>query len=495
MNRRDFLKRCLAGAGGAAAVGSFGGIAQASAPEPGPKLNVLWLVAEDLCPDLGCYGQSLVRTPHCDGLAAEGTRFSGAFATAPVCSPSRSAFMTAMYQTSIGAHQHRTVEKKPLPAGVRVITDHFREAGYFTSSCQYGPGFDRRGKTDFNFTADRPFVGTDWRQRKDGQPFFSLVQFSETHRNFKRDRENPIDPEKVDLPPYYPDHPLARRDWADYLECVQVLDRKVGEVLERLESDGLAESTMVVFFADHGRPHVRGKQFLYEGGIHVPLIIRWPGRLEPGGTTNDLVSLIDLGPACLKAAGVEPPAGLHGRDFLAEDSRKRQFIVAARDRCDETFDRIRCVRTKRFKYIRNFYPHLLYTNPNLYKKRQYPVLSLMEVLHARGELTPEQARFMACGRPFEELYDLEADPHEVRNLAGDAGQKARLAELRAVLDSWIEETGDMAEIPEDPAVAASCFRKRHFPSHRRTMKKRGLSPHASPKEFLEYWERTLLGKR
>lgn len=490
MNRRDFLKHCLAGAGGVAAAGRFGSMARAS--EAGGRMNVLWLVAEDLCPDLACYGESLVRTPHCDGLAAEGERFTSAFATAPVCSPSRSAFMTAMYQTGIGAHQHRTVEKKPLPEGVKLITDLFRQAGYFTSSCQYGRGFGAKGKRDFNFIADRPFDGTDWRQRKEGQPFFSLVQFSETHRNFKRDPANPVDPEKVALPPYYPDHPLARRDWADYLETIQVLDQKVGAVLERLEEDGLAGNTIVVFFSDHGRPHVRGKQFLYEGGIHVPLIVRFPDGSRAGRTTDDLVSLIDLGPACLKAVGIEPPRDLHGRDFLGKDSPRREYVVAARDRCDETFDRIRCVRTKRFKYIRNFYPHMPYTHLNLYKKRQYPVLTLMEVLHARGDLTPEQARFMACCRPFEELYDLESDPHEVRNLARDGEHKQVLEKLRAVLDKWIGETGDRGEVAEDPGIAAGCFRKKHFPNHSRTMRRRGLSPHVSPKEYLEYWERTLL---
>ena len=452
--------------------------------------NILWLIAEDFCPDLGCYGTPLVKTPNIDKLAGQGARYTNAFTSAPVCSASRSGFMTGMYQTTIGAHQHRSNRDKPLPKGVKVITEYFRDASYFTSNCG-GGNFKRGGKTDFNFKASKPFDGTDWRQRKTGRPFFAQVNFSETHRNFKKDAANPIDPDKVKLPPYYPDHPIARQDWANYLECAQVLDRKVGEVLKRLKNDRLVDNTIVFFFGDHGRPHVRGKQFLYEGGIHIPLIIRWPGHIKPGTVVDDLVSAIDFGPTSLNLVGIKPPGSMQGRVFLGANAEKREYIVAARDRCDETYDRIRCVRTKRFKYIRNFFPNLPYTQPNLYKKRQYPVLTVMEVLYAQGKLTPEQSRFMASSRPAEELYDLLNDPHELHNLAEDARFQTVLKELRATLNTWVEETGDQAEIPEDPRIAAEQFLTRHLPNQKRVMKRRGLSFDITPVEYLEYWKKEL----
>jgi len=488
IDRREFVNRCAAGAGGVALVNLLAPVAPLAGQGRPP--NVLWIIAEDFCPELGCYGVPLVRTPNIDRLAGEGMRFTHAFTTSPVCSPSRSAFMTGMYQTSIGVHQHRTDPKGPLPEGINVITDYFRDAGYFTSNCG-GGDWERAGKTDFNFTVERPFDGTDWRQRRPGQPFFAQVNFQETHRSFKKDLGRPIDADLVEVPPYYPDHPVTRQDWADYLECAQVLDRKVGLVLDRLEEDGLVDNTIVFFFGDHGRAHVRGKQFLYEGGIHVPLIIRWPGHIESATVVDDLVSAIDFGPTSLSLAGIEPPRHLQGQVFLDVSAHRRDYIFAARDRCDETYDRIRCVRDRRFKYIRNYYPNLPYTQSNLYKLRQYPVLTLMQVLHAEGKLTPAQARFMAPSRPAEELYDLAEDPHEIRNLAEDPAFGEALERMRGVLDGWIDETGDEGETPEDPRIAARVYRERHLPNHERVMRQRGLSPDVSPAEYLKWWETQL----
>ena len=484
LNRRDFVK--MIGLGAVSPVIQpwlYAGEAS------GDKLNILWLIAEDFCPELGCYGTSLVKTPNIDKLSREGGRYANAFTPAPVCSASRSGFMTGMYQTSIGAHQHRSNRNKPLPENVKVITDYFRAAGYFTCNCG-GGNWKRSGKTDFNFKVSKPFDGTDWRQRKAGQPFYAQVNFGETHRNFKKDPENPIDPDKVKLPPYYPDHPVARQDWADYLECAQVLDKKVGEVLKRLQEDGLADNTIVFFFGDNGRPHIRGKQFLYEGGIHVPLIIRWPGHIKAGTVIDELISAIDFGPTCLSLAGIEPPGHMQGQVFLRPKAQKREYIVAARDRCDGTYDRIRCVRTKRFKYIRNFFPDRPYTQFNAYKKSQYPVLTLMEVLYANGKLTRQQARFMAPVRDAEELYDLLDDPYELHNLVDEPKHQTVLNELRNTLNKWIKESGDQGETLEDAKVTAAEHEnmKRNF---RQRMEGRGLSPEASPAEYLEYWEKKL----
>ncbi|MFC1712459.1 sulfatase-like hydrolase/transferase [Candidatus Poribacteria bacterium] len=489
LTRRDFLKACNAGA----VAGTLSGLLAKSAyaADSQERPNILWLDAEDLSPELGCYGAPLVQTPNIDQLAEDGVRFTNAFVTGPVCSASRSAVMTGMYQTSIGVHHHRSNRQTPLPEGIRNITHYLREAGYFTCNGQALTD-GRKGKLDYNFkmSFDEAFDGTDWSQCKPGQPFFAELHFSETHRNFYRDPDNPIDPDDVELPPYYPDHPIARRDWALYLETAQNLDKKVGKVLQRLEDEGLAENTVVFFWGDHGRAMVRGKQFLYDGGILIPLIVRWPGQIQPGIVNNELTSAIDLAPTWLTIAGAEVPDYMQGQVCLGPDARGRDYIFAARDRCDETDDRIRCVRTERYKYIRNFFPERPYTYFNAYKKLQYPVLTLMEILNARGELAPEQARFMAETRPAEELYDLQSDPHEVHNLADDTGHQEILRELRAKLDEWIVETGDQGEIPESEEVmaywdgsAAKNFAK--------NMRSRGLEPDVDPEEYLAWWEQRL----
>jgi uncharacterized sulfatase len=225
------------------------------------------------------------------------------------------------------------------------------------------------------------------------------------------------------------------------------------------------------------------------------LVIRWPGHIKPDTVVDDLVSAIDFGPTCLALAGAEPPGHMQGQIFLGPEAKKREYIFGARDRCDETYDRIRCVRTKRFKLIRNYFPNFPYTQTNLYKLRQYPVLTLLKVLYAQGKLTTAQARFIAPCRPYEELYDLENDPHEIHNLSEDPKHEDILKKLRAVLDKWVEETKDRAETPEDPRIAVDYYLKRHLPGTKRTMKSRGLPTDVSPAEYLKYWEKRLMRTR
>ncbi len=423
-----------------------------------PSPNILWIIAEDFSPDLGCYGNHVVNTPNLDRLAAEGVRFTNAFVTGPVCSASRSAIATGMYQTSIGAHQHRSHRHDgyQLPGGVRVLTDYLRAAGYYTANVTTAaPGVRGTGKTDFNFNAPRPFDGTDWNQRGTGQPFYAQINFTETHRAFHRCPERPIDRRKAVPPPYYPDTPAAREDWAMYLETAQNLDLKVGKALERLRQENLIEETVIFFFGDHGRPMPRGKQFLYDEGIRIPLIVRIPDKLRPpefhpGSVREDFVSAIDITATSLAAARIEVPRHMQGQPFLWGSAQPRDCIFAARDRCDETPDRIRTVRDKRFKYIRNFHPERPWAQPNNYKDTAYPMLRLMRQLHRDGKLTPDQARFLAPRRPAEELYDLTADPHELANLAGKPEHRATLVRMRGQLDKWIAETRDQGEKPESP---------------------------------------------
>ena len=422
--------------------------------------NVLWILGDDLGPDLGCYGTPLVRTPNLDRLAAAGVRYTRCFTTAPVCSPSRSAWNTGMYQTAIDAHNHRSHrgDGYRLPDGVKLISQRFHDAGYFTANVTTAaPGVRASGKTDFNFQAEKPFDGTDWSQRAPGQPFYAQINFMEPHRGpawpAARKQAELVDPARVKLPPYYPDHPVARDDWANYLDAVHLLDTKVGAVLQRLENEGLAKNTIVFFFGDNGRCHVRDKQWLYEGGLHVPLIVRWPGGdVRPGKVETGMVSAIDVPATSLSLAGLELPKGMHGQPFLGARAKTRTEIFGARDRCDETVDRIRSVRTERYKLIRNYFPERPYTQTNAYKEKQYPVLNLMKQLQVEGKLSPDQQLFMAPRRPAEELYDLQSDPSEIRNLAGSPTHIQTLKDLRARLDRWIANTRDRGTSPEDPAI-------------------------------------------
>ena len=446
--------------------------------------NILWIYGEDLYPDLACYGTPTVQTPHIDRLASEGTTFKNAFVTCPVCSPSRSAIITSRYQTAIGAHNHRSQREVPLPENVALITEHFREAGYFTCNSP-GPGlYDRVGKTDFNFARDRPFDGTDWSQRAPGQPFYAQLNIMDTHRDFVRDPDSPIDPSTVDLPPYYPDHPLARADWAHYLESIQVLDRKVGSILQRLEDEDLERNTIVFFISDHGRAHVRDKQFLYDGGLRVPCIVRWPGQIDSNAVSERLVSGIDFAASALDLCNIAPFTSLDGQSFFT--SVLRPAIFAARDRCDGTDDRIRCVRTDRYKYIRNLQPERPYMQFNAYKKHQYPVWTLMRVLHERNQLDEAQSWFMVSERPAQELYDVDGDPYELRNLANAPNHAAALSEHSDLLDAWQIEHGDLGLVDEDQAVMESeDVQMRN--NYEERMRARGLDPAISDLDYLNWW--------
>lgn len=435
--------------------------------DDGPsRPNILWLIAEDFSPDLGCYGTTEVWSPNLDRLAAEGVRYSRAFTTAPVCSASRSAFSTGMYQTTIGAHNHRSHRDDGyrLPEGVRVITDWLRDAGYFTANVRQLPkefGFSGTGKTDWNFTYDgQPFDSDKWDDLKSHQPFYAQVNFPETHRKFNAPRR--ADPDKVVIPPYYPDHPVTRADWAAYLDEATELDGKIGRILEQLERDGLAEQTVVVFMGDHGQAHVRGKQFCYDSGLRIPLIIRWPKgfpapqHFTAGSVDDRLIEAIDLTATTLDIAGVDKPAKMQGRTFLGPRAESRQYAFGARDRCDETVFRFRTVRDARYRYIRNFTPERPLMQHNDYKERSYPVWNLLKELDAEGKLTDAQKFLTAPTMPPEELYDLESDPYEIRNLAESTAAEHRAARerLRRELEQWIEETNDQGRQFEPPEVAA-----------------------------------------
>ena len=423
--------------------------------------NILWIIADDLSPDLGAYGYESVSTPNIDRLASEGVRYTNAFATSPVCSAQRSSLITGMYPTTIGAHSHRLTggTKQNLPAGIEPITEYFRDEGYYVTNAN--SSVSGGGKTDYNFlsgVSGGMYDGHDWANRAPNQPFFAQVQIFEPHRDF-RTNTDPSRLAEVEFPSYYPDHPVTRADWANYVVSVEELDRKVGLILERLENEGLADDTIVMFFGDHGRPHVRDKQWLYDGGLRVPLIMRGPGSEFAAGTVNDeMVSLVDIGVSSLGQTNATLPAHFQGVDIFDPAFTGRDAVFASRDRSGNVMDRVRSVQVGDLKLIRNFDPNASYMKGSQeslsYKRIEYPVHTLLLELEESGELTPDQLKFMANSRPEYELYDLSTDPEELNNLADDPAYATQMTDLQNRLATWITQTDDAGMYPLDPAVEA-----------------------------------------
>lgn len=440
--------------------------------------NILWFVVDDMSANFSCYGEQAIETPNVDALAKEGTRFTRAYATSPVCSTFRSAMITGMYQISIGAHHHRSGRGKhriDLPEGVQPVPALFQKAGYHTCIGSGLPDLDHRllplkeahrdrlGKTDYNFTWDKAiYDGADWASRKDGQPFFMQVQLhggklrgasATSYENFDRRITQLFGeitpPEKVKLPPYYPRDGVMLKDWSTYLDSVRLTDHHVGRVIERLRKEGLLENTLIVFFTDHGISHARGKQFLYDEGTHIPLVVAGPG-IAKAAVRKDLVEHIDVAALSLAAAGIEIPKSMEGKDILAKEHQPKAAVFAARDRCGEAADRIRSVRTESYLYIRNYYPQRPHLMPSSYKDGKLIIKRLRE-LHAKGELSPmvEKLLFSAT-RPKEELYLYGEDAWQVRNLAEEAEHAKVLEAHRKLLDDWIVATKDPG--PETPEV-------------------------------------------
>jgi arylsulfatase A-like enzyme len=438
----------------------------AHASERIERPNILWIVVDDMSANFSCYGETLIETPNVDRLASEGARFSRAFITAPVCSPCRSALITGCYQTTIGAHHHRSGRGKlkiRLPDGVVPVPVLFQQAGYYACIGGHGAGGDALGKTDYNFEWDRSmYDGNDWSGRAAGQPFFMQVQLhggkfrgNQPNRNWQnrvaKELGSNTQPKAVTLPPYYPRDPVILQDWADYLDCCRFTDKQVGDVIARLKSENLLNQTVVFFITDHGISHARGKQFLYDEGIHIPFVVRGPG-IDRRVVRDDLVEHIDLAATSLALAGIDIPGWMQGRDVFAPDYKARDAVFATRDRCDETMDRIRSVRTEKFKYIRNYMPERPLLQPNRYKDGKAIVKRLRE-LHETGKLDPLQEKLLfSPRRPAEELYDLTEDRFETNNLADNPQYRSTLEDMRNRLTTWEETTGDQGRSPEPLAM-------------------------------------------
>ncbi|MBI1373602.1 MAG: sulfatase-like hydrolase/transferase [Phycisphaera sp.] len=460
----------------------------AAAQERG-RPNIVWIVAENLKLDLGCYGAQHVRTPNLDGLAAKGVLYTKVFATAPVCATSRSAFFTGMYQTTTDTQNmrsHRDDDYR-LPEGVRPLTHRLKDAGYTTGNITtIGGEVVGSGKLDLNFVHEGKLYDTNaWEDLPKHQPFFAQINTLEAEYDIydrqtwrvprvkwkgEDQHEKIAKPQDVTPPPYYPDHPLVREEWARYLNSVSGLDKTIGKILRRIEDDGLADDTVIIFFADNGRLEPRGIHWLYDTGIHVPMIVYWPknfpapGNYKPGTVSDELISLIDVTATTLRCAGIARPLGMHGRAFLGDRlGPPRQFTFSARDRIDETVNRIRSVRGPKYHYIRNYYPDRSFTSLNRYKEKCFPIKPLMRKLMAEGKLTGPPAELMSPTVAPEQLFDTEADPYEIHNLVDSDKPEHHdaLVRMRAALDTWIVETQDQGVFPEPKEVVAPFEKEMH----------------------------------
>ena len=459
--RRDFLKVVGLHASIFTIPGCINGTKRLSDETFGDRPNILWITCEDINPYLGCYGDANAITPNLDKLAAEGLLYTNAYATAPVCSPSRSCLITGVYATSLGT-QHLRSEVR-LPKEIKCFPQYLRAAGYYCSN---------NYKKDYNFIDinvwDESSQTAHWRKRKPGQPFFSVFNFTSTHQGqingsdeefftkyrSKLEPEELHDPAKIPLPPYYPDTPMVRKIWNRYYDLVTYMDKQVGDLLGQLKEDGLADNTIVFFFSDHGLGVPRHKRTLYDSGLHVPLIIRFPERyknlapLQAGRKTDRLVSFVDFASTILSLAGLPVPDYMQGQPFLGHKTGKpREYIFGASSRVDEVYEMSRCIRDKRYKYIRNYMPHLPYVQPSEYPDRAEIMQELYRVVK-EGGLNDTQKLFWQPDKPIEELYNTLADPHEVNNLADSSDHQRILKRMRRELHKWMTETRDTGLLPE-----------------------------------------------
>jgi len=414
--------------------------------------NVLWITAEDHGPHLGAYGDDYATTPVLDALAAKGMLYRYAWSTAPVCAPARTTLISGVYPPSTGAQHMRSLTK--LPEGMKMYPQYLREAGYYVSN---------NSKEDYNLVKpgqvwDESSKTAHWRNRADkDQPFFSIFNFTVSHESQIRKRPHDAvhDPAGARVPAYHPDTPESRQDWAQYADKITEVDTLSGEILDQLEADGLADDTIVFFYADHGSGMPRSKRWTYNSGLHVPLILyippKWrrlaPPEYEAGGASDRLVGFIDLPPTLLSLCGIQPPGHMQGYAFAGDYTTAPQpYIYAFRGRMDERYDMVRSIRDERYIYIRNYKPHRIYGQYIAYMF-QTPTTAVWKQMYDRGELNAAQSHFWET-KPAEELYDLEADPDEVNNLAGDPAHAVRVAEMRAALQAWQVKIRDLGFLPE-----------------------------------------------
>lgn len=435
-----------------------------------PRFNILWITVEDMSPHLGCYGDDTAQTPNIDQLAKEGIRFTNAYSVSGVCAPSRASLITGMYPVTIGAQHMRTqsrtasialvtdpvalaipVYEAVPPPEVKCFPEYLRSVGYYCSN---------NSKTDYQFRPpisawDESSDTAHWRKRPSEMPFFSVINFTTTHESQVWTRaDDPLDiaPETVPVPPYYPDNSVIRQDIARNYNNIQIMDAQVGEVLRQLEEDGLKDKTIIFFYSDHGDGLPRAKRWLYDSGLQVPLIVRFPDGRGAGSVNDNLVSFVDFAPTVLSLLNLPIPDHMQGQAFLgSQKSESRKYVFAAKDRMDPVMDTARAVRDKRYKYIRNYFPEKPFVQFLPYRD-QMPLMQELLRLNEAGELNAVQKLWFRETKPIEELYDTSTDPHEVVNLADNPQFQDKLNELRDAQQDWFVDSGDLGLVPESELV-------------------------------------------
>jgi arylsulfatase A-like enzyme len=448
-------------------------------PELNGRPNIVWIVAEDLSPYLPSFGDSTIVTPYLSKMAAEGVCYDNFYAPHPVCAPARAAIITGMYANSIGASHMRTgpwfgdrPSEKTLanyqkampqnirpyeavpPPEVRMFTEYLRSAGYYCSN---------NSKEDYQFIKtpvawDESSSEAHWRNRNEGQPFFSVFNIEVTHESkiWSKNKDSLWVAEDMDVavPPYLPDTDMAKNDVRRMYSNIKEMDARVGEILSELEDDGLLENTIVFWYSDHGGPLPRQKRLLYDSGLKVPLIIKYPGGEYQGLRDDRMISFIDLAPTLLSLAGIDIPDHMQGTAFLGENMRPIEpaYVFGAADRFDETTDRVRSVRDNRFKYIKYYNPDKpMYLDVTY--RNQMPIMKELLRLQKAGELSAEQQLWFRSSKPDEELFDLDNDPYELHDLSKDPEFKKKLDEMRLACHLWTKEINDTGLIPEEQLVA------------------------------------------
>ena len=433
--------------------------------------NIIWLVAEDQSPDwFPMYGDSTMALPHLQALANDGVVFDNAVAPVPVCAPARSALITGMYPTTLGTHNMRTYApgrsdgERPypeldipsyspvVPYGVKMFPEYLRKKGYYTAN---GP------KEDYNFEKtdaawNESSTNRHWRKRENGQPFFVVFNFNVCHESqvWNRGKDSLFtDPAKVPVPPYFPDTETVRHDIAVNYSNLKRLDDQVGKIISELKTDGLYENSIIFFYGDHGGPFPRHKRALYDTGVKVPLIIKFPGNSDSGQRDQRNISFIDYAPTVLSLAGIDPPKVMQGKaQFGAfKTEQNMEYTFHSSDRFDAIYDCIRAVRSKRFKYIKSFNTNLSHALPVGYRE-QMPMMQELRILHQAGTLNFNQDLWLSEIKPEEELYDVRKDPYELHNLAGNKDFKDTLSTYRELLNHWIAETKDLGQFPEKELI-------------------------------------------
>lgn len=411
--------------------------------------NILWIVSEDNTILLGSYGDSFATTPNLDQFAKESIRYKNAFSTAPVCAPSRNTLITGMYPPSLGTEHMRSTY--PSPDFVKFFPKYLREAGYYTTN---------NAKKDYN-TTDQPDAWDEssnkatYKNRKPGQPFFAVFNLNVSHESSLHEPLPALkhDPEKVPLPPYHPATPELKHDWAQYYDKLEEMDRQFGQLVQELKDEGLAENTIVFYYADNGGVLARSKRFMYESGLHVPLIVHLPPKYahlagqRQGSVSDRPVTFLDFAPTVLSLVDIKVPDYMQGGAFLGKQQKPEpQYAFGFRGRMDERIDLSRSVRDKKYRYIRNYLPNKIYGQYLEYLWRA-PSVKSWEDLYKAGKLNAVQSRFWEP-KPAEELFDVDADPHNIKNLADDPKYKKELERLRGANKQWIQSYKDVGFIPE-----------------------------------------------